>query len=98
MQNKNSNKIDLGELYGISRKVFETIPDESKLDFRLEQVSFDKELKIWNCVISYLVPNVNQSILAGYQNPINIKKYERIFKTLKINNDKEVEGYYIFKE
>ena len=85
----------LKELYQISKKELEEIIENKNPDFRLEEAEFGKKDKIWNIVVSYLEAKNNYKtgglaqLSADYQ-------YERIYKKLKIKEDKEVLGFYIY--
>ena len=84
--------MNLKELYQISKTELEEIIENKNPDFRLEEAEFDNKEKIWNIVVSYL-ENINNENLSSltFQYP-----FERIFKKLKIKEDKEVLGFYIY--
>ncbi len=73
-------------------KELSTLPDP---DFRLEQAEYNADVKTWDIVVSYLVENTNKRA-----NPISsiISEYPfyRIYKKIKINEKKEIIGFYIF--
>lgn len=64
-------------------------------DFRLEQAVFNQSEKVWEIVVSFLVDNPVQKI-----DPIVFPGYnsQRIYKRLKINDQKEVLGFYIYED
>lgn len=68
-----------------------TVP---KPDFRLEQAEYNKAEKVWDIVVSYLVENTNKrmhaiTIVTEFQ-------YYRIYKRIKIDDNKEIVGLYIY--
>lgn len=66
-------------------------------DFRLEQAEFIKKDKVWEIVVSYLIENTNpRSTALGAI--ISEFKYFRIYKRLKIDEDKNVIGFYIYNK
>ena len=85
----------LKELYQISKKELEEIIENKNPDFRLEEAEFDKKDKIWNIVVSYL-ESKNNSKTGGLAQLSADYQYERIYKKLKIKEDKEVLGFYIY--
>lgn len=93
-----SKKINFKEIYNISKKTVDEFPNNSNIDFRLEQIVFDKKTKTWNCVISYLVENKfydpNDRSFGSFNRQL---PYERIFKSLVINENNEVESIYMFE-
>ena len=85
----------LKELYQISKKELEEIIENKNPDFRLEEAEFDKIDKIWNIVVSYLEYKNNNKIGVISQLSTDYQ-FERIYKKLKIKEDKEVLGFYIY--
>lgn len=90
--------MNLKELYQISKTELKDIMPNNDADFRLEQVEFDKILKKWNIVISFLTEKNNvDPFLKLSVNPLrNYLPKERVYKKLTINDQKEVEGFYIY--
>jgi len=64
-------------------------------DFRLEQGTYNKEEKVWEVVISYLVENNNKPLspisVFGLQTP-----YQRIYKKVIVSEDGHVEEFLMF--
>ena len=85
----------LKELYQISKKELEEIIENKNPDFRLEEAEFDKKDKIWNIVVSFLESKNNHKTGAISQFSTDYQ-FERIYKKLKIKEDKEVLGFYIY--
>ncbi len=87
--------MNLKELYQISKKELDEIIENKNPDFRLEQAEFDKADKTWEIVVSYLEENNNKR--SNVMTPlVSDLPYERIFKKMKIKEDKEVLGFYIY--
>lgn len=76
---------------------FEGVSTLENPDFRLEQAEYKKDEKLWDLVISYLVENTNKrkaelmSFTPQYQ-------YHRMYKRVKINDNKEIVGFYMYNE
>ena len=87
--------MNLKELYQISKKALDEIIENKNPDFRLEQAEFDKVDKTWEIVVSYLEENNNKrfNVLSPLVTDL---PFERIFKKMKIKEDKEVLGFYIY--
>jgi hypothetical protein len=89
--------MELAELYKIAKQHLEGLSPLPNPDFRLEQAEFNEEEKVWEIVISYLVFNVNKP-----ESPLGIIStkypYYRIYKKVKINEEKEVIGFYMFEK
>lgn len=87
--------MNIKELYSIANKELKDLTSLEQADFRLEQAEFKKDEELWEIVVSYLVENINKPIspigalASGY-------KFQRIYKKLKINKNKEVLGFYIY--
>jgi len=64
-------------------------------DFRLEQAEYNKDEGVWDIVVSYLVENTNKRM-----NSISVLtsefQYLRMYKRLKINDNQEILGFYIY--
>lgn len=86
--------MDLKELYQIAKKELMPLYDGEPVDLRLEQVERLEDTGHWNIVVSYLVENKNQSKMSV----IAALPYERVYKLLKINENKEVEKLLMFNE
>jgi hypothetical protein len=86
--------MELKELYKAAKEqLSETINTEDP-DFRLEQAEYNKNEKVWDIVVSFLVQGTNKSsplVALGMS-------FERIYKRVKINENKEVTGFYIYQQ
>lgn len=87
--------MNLKELYDIANVELDSFFTIEYPDLRLEQAEYNKEEKNWEIVVSYLVENTNKpsKALAPFMTEFPFK---RIYKKLKINDNKEVIGLYIF--
>lgn len=85
------------ELYQIAKESLEQLSPLEQADFRLEQAEFNKKDKVWEIVVSYLVENINkpESPLGAFSSGF---KYHRVYKQVKIDNDKNVLGFYMFEK
>jgi len=87
----------LKELYAISKKELEELSPLSNADFRLEQAEFNKDEKVWEIVVSYLVENTNKAtnmftpLASQYQ-------FHRMYKKVKIDDQNQVIGFYIYND
>ena len=86
----------LKEFYQIAKKELEQLYGAELFDFRLEQVEYDHTSSLWDIVVSYLIERKDR--LEVEDNILGASKYERIYKSLDINNDNEVVGFRIFDE
>lgn len=92
--------MDLKEFYIITKRALESLQGTEPLDFRLEQVEYEKANNQWDVVVSYLVKNQNKrdhSLLevSGWVTDADLE-YERVYKSLKIDQNKEVVGFHMF--
>lgn len=85
----------LKELLDIAKKELRDLTSLENPDFRLEQVEYKKDEGVWEIVVSYLVENTNKriSLLPALASEF---QYHRIYKKLRINKDKEIEGFYLY--
>lgn len=89
--------MNLKELYQIAKTELSELSSLENSDFRLEQAEYKKEEEIWEIVVSYLVENTNKptsplgALTAGFT-------YFRIYKKVKIDNEKNVIGFYIYEK
>lgn len=88
--------ITLKELYQIAKNELSDILPDQNSDFRLEQAEYNENEKIWEIVVSFLSQNFNKNNSPFAQFGQNLP-YERIYKKLKINNEKQPLGFYIYK-
>jgi hypothetical protein len=86
-------EITLKELLDIAKENLQNLSTLPNPDFRLEQAEFNRDEKEWEIVVSYLVENTNKksalSALTDFQ-------FHRIYKKMKIDENKEIKGFYIF--
>ncbi len=89
--------MELRELLKIAKTQLRDLSPLKNPDFRLEQAEYLNRDKIWDIVVSYLVENTNKkasplaAITAEFQ-------YFRIYKRLKIDEEKNVIGFYIYEK
>lgn len=85
----------LKELLEIAKLQLKDLTTIQNPDFRLEEAEYMKDEKVWNIVVSYLVENTNKR-----GNPLGALSYEfqfhRIYKRIKIAEDKTIVGLYIY--
>ncbi|MEB2780140.1 hypothetical protein U3A58_07025 [Algoriphagus sp. C2-6-M1] len=89
-------ELSLKEIFEAAKKQFAELINIQESDFRLEQIEFKKEEKAWDVVVSYLQENKNRGSSAV--SVFSFLPYERIYKRLKIDENKEVVGIYMFSE
>ena len=86
--------IKFKELLTIAVSHLNSLTDVPTSDFRLEQAEFSEKENMWEIVVSYLVPNINKRTTPlGFSSEF---PFYRIYKRLKINDEKEVVGMYMF--
>lgn len=90
--------MDLKEIYQVAKSQLESLANSKYPDFRLEQAEFNKNDKLWEIVVSYLVENSNKANSTFSILGIQDLPFERIYKKVKINENKEVIGFYIFEK
>jgi hypothetical protein len=85
----------LKDLLGIVKSQLKDLTTVHNPDFRLEQAEYKKDEGVWDIVVSYLVENTNKRL-----NPITSLtsefQYHRMYKRLKVNDNKEIVGFYIY--
>jgi hypothetical protein len=87
----------LNELYAIAKRELEELSPLNNSDFRLEQAEYKKDEKVWEIVVSYLVENTNKPINTF--NPLASQyPFHRMYKKVKINDQNEVIGFYIYND
>jgi len=87
--------IKFGELLKIAKEHLKELPTAPNPDFRLEQAEFNTNENSWDIVVSYLVENTNKRKLLA---TLAEFEYFRIYKKLRINENGEITGFFIFKE
>jgi hypothetical protein len=87
-------ELSLKEAFDAAKNQFSELINIQESDFRLEQLEYNKTEKIWEVVVSYLVENKNRTSFAL----LNSLPFERVYKRLKIDENKEVLGIYMFSE
>ena len=89
-------ELSLKEVFEAAKKQFSELINIQESDFRLEQLEYKKEEKAWDVVVSYLQENKNRGVsptaIFGFL------PYERIYKRLKIDENKDVIGIFMFSE
>lgn len=85
--------VSIKEVYQVAKEELSHLIELENSDYRLEQIEFNKNEQVWDVVVSYLIPNKNKSALLIQSLP-----YERLYKKLKINENLEVTGMYMFNE
>jgi hypothetical protein len=83
--------MDFKELYQIAKKEITPLYEVEPQDLRLEQAEYSKESGYWEVVVSFLVENQHLSPLLQIGS-----KYERIYKLVKIDQNKEAVGICMF--
>ncbi len=93
----------LKELLEIAKKELKDLISLQNPDFRLEQVEYKKDEGVWDIVVSYLVENTNKRTnnpMAQVAQTLTALMpeldFQRIYKRLRINKDKKVEGFYLY--
>lgn len=90
------SKVKFKDLLKIAVEELKDLTTVENPDFRLEQAEFNTSNKEWEIVVSFLVANPNLKKTV-FEIPSFILEYERIYKRLKIDSQKEVKGFYIFE-
>jgi hypothetical protein len=96
-------ELSLKEVFEVAKKQFAELINIQESDFRLEQLEYKKPEKLWEVVVSYLVENKNVRTTSDIKNStlttlLSTLPYERVYKRLKIDENKEVVGIYMFSE
>jgi len=89
-------ELSLKEVFEAAKKQFAELINNQESDFRLEQLEYKKEEKSWDVVVSYLVENKNRGILPS--SIFNTLPFERVYKRLEIDENKDVVGIFIFSQ
>jgi hypothetical protein len=83
------------DLLSLAKEHLKEMSTLTNPDFRLEQAEFNKDNNSWEIVVSYLVENTNKRT-----NPLTALtsefQYLRMYKKIKINENGEIIGFYIF--
>ena len=90
--------MNLKELYQIAKNELEVLSPFEKADFRLEQAEYNKDEKAWEIVVSYLVENTNKPVLSPIGLISGSYPYHRIYKRFKIDDNKQMIGFYIYEK
>ena len=85
----------LKEIHQIAKNELQDLTTLPNPDFRLEQAEYNEENGIWDIVVSYLVENTNKRT-SGLAMLSSDFQFHRMYKRLKINNQNEVIGFYIY--
>ena len=87
--------MNLRELLNIAILELRDMTTLENPDFRLEQAEFIKKEKMWDIVVSYLTENTNPRSSTFLAIAPDFK-FHRIYKRLKIDENKNVIGFYIY--
>ena len=89
--------MNLKELLDLVKRELKYLSPLENPDFRLEQAELKKDDNNWELVVSYLVENTNpkSSPLAAITAEF---KYHRIYKKIKIDENKNIVGFYIYEQ
>ncbi|WKN43984.1 hypothetical protein [Tunicatimonas pelagia] len=90
--------MNLRSLYQAAKKELEALNGGEFVDFRLEQAERNDKDNLWEIVVSYLVENKNPVVNRSLS-PLSmsdVHKYNRIYKSVKIDDNMEVVGLRIF--
>lgn len=85
--------LSIKEAFEVAKEELSLLIDLDTSDYRLEQIEFNKEEGYWDVVISYLTPNKNKPAILLQALP-----FERIYKRIKVSDNKEVTGVYMFHD
>ncbi|EOZ96986.1 hypothetical protein A33Q_1904 [Indibacter alkaliphilus LW1] len=91
-----NSKANFKDLLLIAANELKDLTTVENPDFRLEQAEYNETTKEWDIIVSFLVQNTNLRKTV-FEIPSFSLEYERIYKRLKINSQKEVMGLYIFE-
>ncbi len=84
------------ELYETAEEQLRMLSKLEDSDFRLEQAEYLEDEEVWEIIVSYLVPNINRSEGGlSVLNPSNFP-FTRIYKRVRINDKREVVGFYMY--
>mgnify|MGYP000954075754 CR=1 FL=1 len=87
--------MNIKELYTIAKRELGELSPLEDSDFRLEQAVYNENEKVWEIVVSYLVENTNRPTKSLMALTTEFP-YHRIYKKVKINDAKEIVGFFIF--
>lgn len=88
--------MQFSELYHIAKAALEELSTLEEPDFRLEQAEYNEEKEEWEVVVSFLVENHN-----GLEAPLAATlaskyKYQRTYKKVRIDKNRNVLGFYMY--
>ena len=89
-------ELSLKEVFEAAKKQFAELINIQESDFRLEELEYKKQDKSWNVIVSYLVENKNRSTFPPAI--LSALPFERVYKRLKIDENKGVVGIFMFSE
>ena len=89
--------MNLGELLEVAKRELKVLTTVLNPDFRLEEAEYDHKGKVWNVVVSFLVENTNKRQLTGGLVVPGLN-YDRIYKKLKINDQRVLVGLYMYEK
>lgn len=85
------------ELLSIAKRDLEDLTEVEHPDFRLEQAVYNEDARQWELVVSFLVHNVHRRNNPLSGTPLGLD-YTRIFKSVHINAEGEMEGFYMYNQ
>lgn len=86
------------DLLGTIKEELSDLSTLDSPDFRLEQAEKNKDDGYWNVVVSYLVENTNKKIPNFGALTSGGFEYVRLYKEVKLNEDGEVLGVFMYKD
>ncbi len=89
--------MNLKELLDVAKSELKEMTTLENPDFRLEQAELNDDDNNWDVIVSYLVENTNPKDSPLYAITTAFK-YHRIYKRLKIDQNKNVIGFYIYEK
>jgi hypothetical protein len=96
MLTKEEKKAKLRVLYHKVVEEIDMLTDSMAKDVRIEQVIYDNENNIKDCVVSYLLKNFNHvEDLVGTWSGVT-PAYERIYKKINLNTENEISGLLLY--
>jgi len=94
-QSHKMKNMTLKDLLDIAKHELKDLSTLENPDFRLEQAEHKKREKIWVIVVSYLVENTNKRTSGSSVSTPDFQ-FHRIYKQIKIADNKSIIGFYIY--
>jgi hypothetical protein len=89
--------MNLKDLLTVAQSELKEMSNLENPDFRLEQAVFLEDENIWEIVVSFLVENTNPKN-SPFVAMTSEFKFERIYKRLKIDENKKVVAFFMFEK